>query len=221
MDHLQLSPAEVTAVRRVLTIDEADFEMRVRAMLAAMHALIPSEVLGAGVGDRHGRLEFLVELPGPTYDADPQVCDGPLHIGLEHLVGSAAGRAELAWWAGAGFRDCLRLGIPLGSGRVSQIYFDRTGRYFEPRHVELLSMLQPALARLMRPPDRVTAMPDLSSAERRILDLVSLGASNRDVADQLSVSEATVRKHLEHTYRKLGVTNRTAAAALLRVAVAG
>ncbi len=64
-------------------------------------------------------------------------------------------------------------------------------------------------------------MLGLSSAERQVLDLVARGASNQDVADQLSVSEATVRKHLEHTYRKLGVTNRTAAAALLRVRVAG
>ena len=45
---------------------------------------------------------------------------------------------------------------------------------------------------------------------------MAAGASNAEVAGQLSVSVSTVRKHLEHCYRKLGVTNRTAAVAALR-----
>ncbi len=49
----------------------------------------------------------------------------------------------------------------------------------------------------------------------RVLELVAAGGSNRDVADHLSVTVATVRKHLEHSYRKLGVSNRTAAVAAL------
>jgi DNA-binding NarL/FixJ family response regulator len=61
----------------------------------------------------------------------------------------------------------------------------------------------------------------LSCAERRVLSLVAEGGSNNDVAAQLMVSEATVRKHLEHTYRKLGVANRTAAAALMRDSAVG
>lgn len=48
-----------------------------------------------------------------------------------------------------------------------------------------------------------------------MLGLVAAGGSNGDVALQLRVSEATVRKHLEHTYRKLDVANRAAAAALM------
>jgi ATP/maltotriose-dependent transcriptional regulator MalT len=41
--------------------------------------------------------------------------------------------------------------------------------------------------------------------------VLAQGASNREVSVSLSV--ATVRKHLEHVYAKLGVSNRTAAAA--------
>jgi ATP/maltotriose-dependent transcriptional regulator MalT len=46
-----------------------------------------------------------------------------------------------------------------------------------------------------------------------VLALVAHGASNREVSARLSLSVATVRKHLEHVYRKLGVCNRTAAVA--------
>jgi DNA-binding NarL/FixJ family response regulator len=46
--------------------------------------------------------------------------------------------------------------------------------------------------------------------------MVAPGASNREVAEALYVNVHTVRKHLENTYRKLGVTNRTAAALQLR-----
>jgi DNA-binding NarL/FixJ family response regulator len=49
-----------------------------------------------------------------------------------------------------------------------------------------------------------------------VLALVSTGASNREVAEELVVTVHTVRKHLENAYRKLGVTNRTAAALALR-----
>ena len=40
------------------------------------------------------------------------------------------------------------------------------------------------------------------------------GKTNRDVGDILGASAATVKKHLERVYEKLGVETRTAAAAL-------
>jgi DNA-binding NarL/FixJ family response regulator len=39
---------------------------------------------------------------------------------------------------------------------------------------------------------------------------------NREIADQLFVSERTVKFHLQNAYRKLGAHNRTAAAAAAR-----
>jgi DNA-binding CsgD family transcriptional regulator len=46
--------------------------------------------------------------------------------------------------------------------------------------------------------------------------MVAQGASNREAAEELYITVHTVRKHLENAYRKLGVTNRTAAALQLR-----
>jgi DNA-binding CsgD family transcriptional regulator len=52
----------------------------------------------------------------------------------------------------------------------------------------------------------------LTRREREILDHLAAGATNAQIAKTLNISAATVRKHLEHSYQKLGVSNRTAAA---------
>jgi DNA-binding CsgD family transcriptional regulator len=56
----------------------------------------------------------------------------------------------------------------------------------------------------------------LTSRESEILDLVADGFTNAEIAKTLWVSAGTVRIHLQHIYEKLGVRNRTAAAAHLR-----
>ncbi|MCT1412958.1 response regulator [Corynebacterium sanguinis] len=51
----------------------------------------------------------------------------------------------------------------------------------------------------------------LSTREIEILQALQTGASNREIASSLFISEATVKTHLIHIYSKLGVDNRTAA----------
>lgn len=51
----------------------------------------------------------------------------------------------------------------------------------------------------------------LSIREIEILQALKTGASNRQIADTLFISLATVKTHLIHIYEKLGVDNRTAA----------
>ncbi|WP_137845512.1 helix-turn-helix transcriptional regulator [Microbacterium sp. 2FI] len=53
----------------------------------------------------------------------------------------------------------------------------------------------------------------LTAREAEVLALVSSGASNRDVAERLFISEKTVGRHLANVYVKIGVGSRTAAAA--------
>jgi len=53
----------------------------------------------------------------------------------------------------------------------------------------------------------------LTGREAEVLLAVAAGGSNRDVAASLTISEATVRRHLANIYLKLGVGSRTAAAA--------
>lgn len=56
--------------------------------------------------------------------------------------------------------------------------------------------------------------PVLSGREVELLELLATGLSNRAMAKQLFISEATVKTHLVHIYSKLGVDNRTAAIAV-------
>jgi DNA-binding response OmpR family regulator/DNA-binding CsgD family transcriptional regulator len=54
----------------------------------------------------------------------------------------------------------------------------------------------------------------LTTREGEVLSWLSKGKTNRDIAQILGLSPRTVDKHLEQIYSKLGVENRTAAAAI-------
>ncbi len=54
----------------------------------------------------------------------------------------------------------------------------------------------------------------LTAAETEVLTHVAHGQSNADIAAALGVSERTIGKHLQRSYHKLGVTNRSQAATL-------
>ncbi|WP_427008048.1 response regulator [Pseudarthrobacter sp. H2] len=55
--------------------------------------------------------------------------------------------------------------------------------------------------------------PSLTPREVQLLELLATGLSNRAIAKQIFISEATVKTHLVHIFGKLGVDNRTAAIA--------
>ena len=56
----------------------------------------------------------------------------------------------------------------------------------------------------------------LSSREIQVLELVAAGRSNTEVAEELFVSETTVKSHLAHIFSKLNVNSRTAAVSAAR-----
>ena len=56
------------------------------------------------------------------------------------------------------------------------------------------------------------AAPLLSERETAVLEAVARGLSNREIGQQLWISEQTVKFHLRNVYRKLGVSSRTEAA---------
>jgi transcriptional regulator EpsA len=60
----------------------------------------------------------------------------------------------------------------------------------------------------------------LSSREHEILGRLSRGSTNRDIAEALEISCFTVKNHLKRIFRKIGVSNRTQAAARYNEAVA-
>ena len=62
------------------------------------------------------------------------------------------------------------------------------------------------MGRMRRPPQEA-----LSDRELEVLRLVAGGASNKEAAARLFISEATIKTHLLHIYGKLGVRDRAAA----------
>lgn len=75
------------------------------------------------------------------------------------------------------------------------------------------AVLSPAVAGRLMGQLRAPAADTLSARELQVLRLVAGGATNREAAQQLFVSEATVKTHLLHIYAKLEVRDRASAVA--------
>jgi DNA-binding NarL/FixJ family response regulator len=73
------------------------------------------------------------------------------------------------------------------------------------------SVLAPGVAAKLIGRMRAPAEEQLTKRELEVLQLVAEGASNKDIAGRLHISQATVKSHLIHIFGKLGVSDRTAA----------
>ncbi len=62
---------------------------------------------------------------------------------------------------------------------------------------------------LVQPP--AATRPRLTERELDVLRLLSLGARNKEIAEQLGVSVNTIKSHVENIYFKLGARTRTQA----------
>ncbi len=71
--------------------------------------------------------------------------------------------------------------------------------------------------RLANRPDSISSSkddPDLTAREREVLTLIATGASNKDIASELTLSLHTVKSHVRSILNKLQVANRRQAARL-------
>ncbi len=111
--------------------------------------------------------------------------------------------------------DRLEIEFPNGDDDVVRVTWVRHRTSFSERDRAMVRLIAPALARLVH--ERPAPTPAcLTAQERAVLGRVAAGATNTQIARDLGIAESTVRKHLEHTYRKLGVTGRMAAVARLQ-----
>lgn len=79
------------------------------------------------------------------------------------------------------------------------------------------SSLHPAIARkllqeLARPSQHMQTLEPLTEREVTVLRLIARGLSNQEIADDLVISEATVRTHVSNILSKLHLASRTQAA---------
>jgi DNA-binding CsgD family transcriptional regulator len=85
---------------------------------------------------------------------------------------------------------------------------------FSERDKAMLALARPHVAELHTRRDReLRGEPNLTPRQWEVLRRVATGASNTQIARALGLSEATVRKHLENVFVRLGVQSRTEAVA--------
>ena len=74
------------------------------------------------------------------------------------------------------------------------------------------AVLTAAGHRPQRPATRATHPAGLTAREVEVLNLAARGLTTREIADQLFISPKTADHHIQHTYSKIGVSTRAAAA---------
>jgi DNA-binding CsgD family transcriptional regulator len=130
-------------------------------------------------------------------------------------------RVYAEWFRPDGIVAELEVGIARSRTRTRNFVFSRRTGDFSARDRAMLDLLAPHLTRIhesteLRRSAGVLAggnVDHLTAREAEILELVAAGLTNAAIAERLWISPGTVKKHLDSVYSKLGVANRTAAAA--------
>ena len=106
----------------------------------------------------------------------------------------------------------VRLFVDLGLG-LAQLLQEAESRGVRREYVgRLLAACGDDRSRALMP----ALVEPLSPREQEVLALVAAGLTNREIAEHLFISPETVKKHCTAIYGKLGVKNRTEAAARAR-----
>jgi len=89
--------------------------------------------------------------------------------------------------------------------RTERLYVKREDSYSDANILLLLELIK------SKREDRLRRHLTLTKRQREVLFWIARGKSNAEIAAILRIASATVSKHLEQIYPKLGVENRTAA----------
>jgi DNA-binding CsgD family transcriptional regulator len=119
-----------------------------------------------------------------------------------------------------GIDHAMALPLYVDDRTLVSFVLNRRRRDFSDRDRDVLDLARATLAgmyRGLRPPRRAgeapsRLAPSLTPREREVIDWLSAGKTDRDIAAIVGCSHRTVQKHLQRIYDKLGVETRTAAA---------
>ena len=135
-------------------------------------------------GGNHGEVILLA-----GDGVDPELIFGALRAGVRGIVSQDSGIDEL----------------------VKAIHLVASGQVVVSSHS--LTSLVDTIAQPRSAGDQAPVTQLLSTREWEVLDLVVEGATNREIARRLFVSESTVRSHIHNILSKLHLSNRVQAAA--------
>jgi len=209
-------------------MQKVDYEKKIKILLADDHSLFREglrRILGQEkdieiVGEARDGVEALrlanrlkpdvvlmdISLPGPNgirITGKIKKRQGKIHVIMLSMYEDTAHIIE-SFQAGA-------------SGYViktdSSIELIETIRSVFQEGVSIPPSIEQKLLKGIRQPDFLSGVQgiNLTNKEVRILKLVASGSTNKEIATRLFISEKTVKNHLNHIYRKLGVKNRAQA----------
>jgi DNA-binding CsgD family transcriptional regulator len=103
-----------------------------------------------------------------------------------------------------------QLSLPVPAGASVGYLTVMRAEDFDEHDRHMLAALVPSLACALRErlPHGIEA-PTLSTREAQVAELLALGFTNREIAHVLHIEEDTVKKHVSHALRRLGMTHRT------------
>lgn len=122
------------------------------------------------------------------------------------LIGAPETPAKIVEVIQAGAKGCLSLDLP-GDEFLSRLRLLAQGDLLVSRD------MTPGLSQQWGAGASDETTDGLSDREREVLVLVSTGATNKEIAQELTVTENTVKVHLRHILDKLDMRNRQQLAA--------
>lgn len=196
-------------VIRVIVVDDHPL---VRAGLAAMIGSTDDLSVVADTGDgalvadlvaRHEPHVVLMDLSMPGID------------GVESTKRLLAARPGTPVVVLTSFHDGDRVRQALRAGAVGYLLKDST-----PEDVVAAirsaaagdAPLDPRVAKALLPAATDDTGPVLSAREEQVLRLITAGLSNKQIGARLGIAERTVKVHVGHVFRQLGLADRTSAA---------
>jgi DNA-binding CsgD family transcriptional regulator len=211
------------------------------AVLRRLHQLIPADAVLFEEADPQNRQPIADQI---LYDGEHEWFDGPELPAPEVWVARGAFLPYTYWsrtddaaavrWSDfyaqtelknqpfydmrhqdSAMRYAINVPLLAAAGWIRRVGLFRTHRDFNERDRLVLQLLRPHLHEVYLDAERRrTGVPYLTRRERDILQLVSQGYSNAEIAGTLFIAVATVRKHLENIFNRTGVRTRRAAAAI-------
>ena len=92
--------------------------------------------------------------------------------------------------------------------RATHVGTEITSPYLANLHPVVLARLRGSQTGAPAPLAANFSELNLTQREQDIVDLLVLGRSNKEMADQLCLSGDTIKAHLQHIFRKIGVSSR-------------
>ncbi|MDQ3662899.1 MAG: LuxR C-terminal-related transcriptional regulator [Actinomycetota bacterium] len=191
-----LARAPLCAAQIDIALAAGNIDMAQRACeeLEATSSVFPTSGLEAMARHARGAVALAEGLPESALSILRDACRRWRELGADYNASRACVLLASAYEA-LGDADAARRELDAAAS-----VFDRLGAVPDARRVEELRGKWP--------------LPGgLTEREAQVLGLVAIGRTNKEVAEELSISQKTVARHVSNIFNKLGASSRTEAAA--------